>query len=242
VSTAPPGKAIWPLCDASASARREKTSEYAPSESRTIGISTAARRCCGALISMAGRSARMARSRSSARSSKRGGMPGLRLEHRNTFDGVVEPKRRAAAIWNGDRGRFPRPKIARQFDPTIVDLTLAVEELGDHPIRRLSIHLGAQHEIAVVLDREAIPIAADDLEQRKERNPCSADALAGARRRGRRRYIEYPQIPLHRQLHPRIRFQPFPLRLRNRLRIELAGEEVDERLNLPLADRNLRHA
>src|SRR5205814_9433716 len=106
----------------------EKISDHVPSFARMSGMSTDARRCSGASISTAGRRASIARRRSSDESSKRGGMPRLRLEHRNSFDGVIEPQCRATTMRNGERRLLARREIARQLEPAIGDLVRAVEK------------------------------------------------------------------------------------------------------------------
>src|SRR5689334_5313692 len=111
-------------------------------------MSTEARRCWGASISTAGRRSRRSRSRFSAAASKGGGMPGLRLEHRNAFHGVVETERGAWTVRGFDRRRLAGRQIAWQLDPAVSDLPLPFEELRDEPIRRLPVDARADGEVA----------------------------------------------------------------------------------------------
>src|SRR5258706_750511 len=104
-----------------------------------IGIRTDARRRSGASISIAARRTSRSRRRTSALSSKRRGIPRLRIEHRNAFDGVIEAQRRTGAERNRDRRLLARPDVARQLDPPVGNLAFVLEQLRGQPVYRLAL-------------------------------------------------------------------------------------------------------
>src|ERR1051326_107703 len=218
-STAPPGNAIWPLCEARFSERREKRIDHC-APSRTSGTSTHARRCPGASISMAGRWPARSRSRASAASSKR--IQRLRIEHRDGLERVVE-----AAVRGGEERDFVAgAEVAREIEPFV-----AAGALGDEAVRGLAVAAGFQRDVAGVAQRHFVAVVrgGDFGEERlgwrhgRDRHECLSS-------------MESAEITLGGDADCGVLFEPAALGGGHVG--ELAGEEVGERVDF-FVERNL---
>src|SRR5688500_10660281 len=147
-------------------------------------MSTQARRCCGASISMAGRRARISLSRSSAASSNT--RERFERDDGNSLQGVIE------LAGNADVDGLAGMEIAGKREPAVA---VDEAELG------LTVGAGADGGRAEVADAGAFEF---EFGEKLERGRCAAAFQTGGR-------ATALQIALNSQFHPRVRFQPLPL-------------------------------
>src|SRR5438309_1325215 len=110
---------------------------------------------------MAGRRARISRSRPSDASLNRDTRPRLRIDGRNSLNCVRQTERSPAQLVRKlDRRGRARREIARQIEPSII---------CDDVISRLTVRACLQSRVAAVADREGAGVTADHLEMWEQR-------------------------------------------------------------------------